>query len=85
MLVGGVAVLHIVILHRTGRNNPLGVRSSTDKVPFHRYFSIKDLVGFVVITSIIMGLVLFLPLLLVEPDNFILANPLSTPAHIVPE
>ena len=84
LVVGGV-ILHIFILHRTGRNNPLGVLSSADKIPFHWYFTIKDTVGFVVLIFFLGSLVLFAPNLLGEPDNYIIANPLSTPAHIVPE
>ena len=85
MLVAATVVIHIFMLHRTGRNNPLGVVSSADKIPFHWYFTIKDLVGFITILAALMALVLFRPNLLGEPDNFILANPISTPAHIVPE
>jgi len=85
LVVAGTVILHIFILHRTGRNNPLGVRSSTDKIPFHWYFTIKDLTGFIVIFFLLMRFVLFTPYLLGEPDNFIQANPLVTPAHIVPE
>jgi len=85
MLVAATVVIHIFMLHRTGRNNPLGVVSSADKIPFHWYFTIKDLVGFITILAALIALVLFRPNLLGEPDNFILANPISTPAHIVPE
>lgn len=85
MAIGFVVVLHIFLLHSTGSNNPLGVRSNTDKVPFHSYFSIKDILGFVVILSFLMVLVFFRPNLLGEPDNYREANPLITPNHIVPE
>jgi len=85
LLVAATAILHIFILHRSGRNNPLGVRSSADKVPFHWYFTIKDITGFTVLGGMLVGLVLFKPYLLGEPDNFIQADPLVTPAHIVPE
>lgn len=85
MLVAAMVVAHIILLHHTGRNNPLGIVSSADKIPFHWYFTIKDIVGFVVIMSALLRLVMFRPNLLGEPDNFIMANPLSTPAHIVPE
>jgi len=85
MLVAATVVLHIFILHNTGSNNPLGVSSSADKVPFHRFFTSKDLTGFVVLVFFLFLLVLFNPSLLGEPDNFIQANPISTPAHIVPE
>ena len=83
--IAAIVGLHIIILHRTGRNNPLGMVSSADKIPFHWYFTIKDLLGFIVLLSLLFFLVLFIPNLLGEPDNFIIANALSTPAHIVPE
>jgi len=77
--------LHIFFLHTTGRNNPLGVNGNADKVPFHWYYTIKDLVGFVIILRALLGLVLLDPNYLGEPDNFIAANPMVTPEHIVPE
>ena len=85
LLVAVVVFLHLCLLHASGRNNPLGVNSSTDKIPFHWYFTIKDLMGFVVLLSALLLLVFFYPNYLGEPDNFIDANPMSTPAHIVPE
>lgn len=85
LLTAAAVIRHIVLLHSTGRNNPLGVVSAADKVPFHWYFTIKDIVGFIVLLSGLLFLVLFCPNLLGEPDNFILANPITTPAHIVPE
>lgn len=85
-MVGAIFVLvHLFLLHSTGSNNPLGLNSSRDKIPFHCYFTLKDMTGFVVLLSALVVLVLFTPNLLGEPDNFIIANPLSTPAHIVPE
>ena len=85
LLLAGIVVLHLFILHTTGRNNPLGVSSSTDKIPFHWYFRSKDVVGFLVLFSALLFLVFFWPYITREPDNFIIANPISTPAHIVPE
>lgn len=85
LLVSAMVVLHLFMLHRTGRNNPLGITSSADKIPFHWYFTIKDLTGFVVLITLLLGMVMFNPNLLGEPDNFIEANPMTTPAHIVPE
>ena len=85
LLVTTIVISHIILLHQRGRNNPLGVSSNADKIPFHRYFTIKDVVGFIPILSALLILVLFAPNLLGEPDNFVAANPLSTPAHIVPE
>jgi len=85
LLVTALVIVHIFLLHITGSNNPLGVSRSADKIPFHWYFTIKDLAGFVALFSFLLGVVLFSPNLLGEPDNFVMANPLSTPAHIVPE
>lgn len=80
-----MAGLHIFLLHATGSNNPLGVNSSSDKIPFHWYYSVKDLLGFVLLLSLLYTLVIFAPNYLGEPDNFIAANPIRTPAHIMPE
>lgn len=83
--VAAATIIHILFLHQTGANNPLGISRQTDKVPFHPYFTFKDIVGFVVILSILLVLSLLYPYLLGDPDNFIPANPLVTPAHIQPE
>ena len=85
MGMGAVVVVHITLLHNTGRNNPLGINSGTDKIPFHWYYTINDVVGFITMLGFILFLVFFFPYHLGEPDNFIMANPISTPAHIVPE
>lgn len=78
-------MVHILFLHQTGSNNPLGMSSQMEKVPFHPYFSFKDIVGFVVMITGLVVLSLLNPYLLGDPDNFIPANPLVTPAHIQPE
>ena len=85
IIISFFALLHIIALHDTGRNNPLGLSSSADKVPFHWYFSSKDIVGLVVMISVLLFVVLFNPYYLGEPDNFVVASPLNTPSHIVPE
>lgn len=84
-IVAAIAGIHIFFLHGTGSNNPLGVNSDADKIPFHWYYRVKDVVGFVVILTTLLALVLFDPNYLGEPDNFIPANPIVTPPHIVPE
>jgi len=84
-LVSGLTLMHIFYLHHTGRNNPLGVSSSVDSIAFHRFYTYKDIFGFSVLLSLLLYLVFYDPLLLFEVDNFIPANPLSTPTHIVPE
>lgn len=81
----GLVVLHLLFLHESGSNNPLGINRDSDKVPFHPYHTYKDLVGFLVVLFLLRLLVLFSPFLLGDPENFIPANPLVTPVHIQPE
>ncbi|MBN9563805.1 MAG: cytochrome b/b6 [Alphaproteobacteria bacterium] len=83
----GVVFLHIAALHITGSNNPLGidVKGPQDTVPFHPYYTIKDSVGTCVFLLIFAILVFFFPNFLGDPNNFLPANPLQTPADIVPE
>lgn len=78
-------MLHIIFLHQTGSNNPLGGVAHIIKVPMHPYFTIKDLLGFRAITFFFTLFVFFNPELLGDPENFIPADPLSTPLHIKPE
>lgn len=78
-------IIHLLFLHQTGSNNPLGLRRNTDKIPFHPYFTFKDIVGFLFLLFSLILLVLISPNLLGDPDNFIPANPLVTPPHIQPE
>nr|ABY80870.1 cytochrome b [Lepidophyma sylvaticum]ABY80871.1 cytochrome b [Lepidophyma sylvaticum] len=79
------AALHLLFLHETGSNNPTGLNSNTDKIPFHPFFSYKDLLGAIMILMLLLFLALFLPNLLGDPENFTPANPLVTPPHIKPE
>nr|YP_009407043.1 cytochrome b [Typhlatya garciai]ASA39592.1 cytochrome b [Typhlatya garciai] len=79
------SMVHILFLHQTGSNNPLGIPSQVNKVPFHPYFSFKDIVGFIILLLALTTITLLNPYLLGDPDNFIPANPLVTPAHIQPE
>ena len=83
----GVVALHLVALHQFGSNNPTGldVKSEGDTIPFHPYYTVKDYLGLGVYLIIFAGLVFFAPNFLGHPDNYIPANPLQTPAHIVPE
>nr|YP_010466950.1 cytochrome b [Hemigrapsus sinensis]UVF28722.1 cytochrome b [Hemigrapsus sinensis] len=85
ILAAAFSMIHILFLHQTGANNPLGISSQVDKVPFHPYFTFKDIVGFIVMLTALLLLTLFTPYLLGDPDNFIPANPLVTPPHIQPE
>nr|YP_008993076.1 cytochrome b [Paraplagusia bilineata]AFB71259.1 cytochrome b [Paraplagusia bilineata] len=84
-MIAAVVMLHLLFLHETGSNNPLGLNSNIDKIPFHPYFSYKDILGFIIMLSLLTSLALFLPNALGDPDNFIPANPLVTPPHIKPE
>nr|YP_009001945.1 cytochrome b [Cynoglossus itinus]AFC88401.1 cytochrome b [Cynoglossus itinus] len=84
-IIAAVVMLHLLFLHETGSNNPLGLNSNPDKVPFHPYFSYKDLLGFAVAMTLLSLLALFFPNALGDPDNFTPANPLVTPPHIKPE
>nr|ACS16119.1 cytochrome b [Dinarolacerta montenegrina] len=81
----GTSMIHLLFLHETGSNNPTGLNSNTDKIPFHPYYSYKDLLGAMVMIVCLLFLVLFLPNLLGDPENFSPANPLITPPHIKPE
>lgn len=83
--IAGLVIAHIALLHKDGSNNPLGVNSTMDKISFYPYFYVKDLFSlmcFILFFSIIL---FYFPNLLGHPDNYIPANPMSTPAHIVPE
>jgi ubiquinol-cytochrome c reductase cytochrome b subunit len=86
-LIVGVVILHIIALHRFGSNNPLGIDVSgkQDTIPFHPYYTSKDLFGAMVFLTIFASAIFFYPNYLGHPDNYIPANPLQTPAHIVPE
>ncbi|MBB4154593.1 ubiquinol-cytochrome c reductase cytochrome b subunit [Sphingomonas jinjuensis] len=86
-VIAGVIILHIWALHIPGSNNPTGVdvKGEQDTVPFHPYYTAKDGVGVGVFMLVFAALIFFSPNLLGHPDNYIEANPLSTPAHIVPE
>nr|YP_004564191.1 cytochrome b [Chilo suppressalis]AEF33926.1 cytochrome b [Chilo suppressalis] len=80
-----MTMIHLLFLHQTGSNNPLGINSNLDKIPFHPFFTFKDLIGFIILLFILSILTLTNPYLLGDPDNFIPANPLVTPIHIQPE
>nr|AAP97473.1 cytochrome b [Garrulax taewanus]AAP97474.1 cytochrome b [Garrulax taewanus]AAP97475.1 cytochrome b [Garrulax taewanus]AAP97476.1 cytochrome b [Garrulax taewanus]AAP97477.1 cytochrome b [Garrulax taewanus] len=84
-IIAGLTLVHLTFLHETGSNNPLGIPSDCDKIPFHPYYSIKDLLGFVLMFIPLASLALFAPNLLGDPENFTPANPLATPPHIKPE
>ncbi|MFN0264466.1 cytochrome bc complex cytochrome b subunit [Tepidamorphus sp. 3E244] len=86
-VIFGLVILHVWALHIPGNNNPTGVdvKSARDTVPFHPYYTVKDLFAIIVFMIFFMGFVFYAPNMLGHPDNYIPANPLVTPAHIVPE
>ena len=86
-LIVGVVILHLVALHQHGSNNPLGIerKEPRDSIPFHPYYTVKDLFGLGVFAIVWAYFIFFNPNFFGEPDNYIPANPLVTPPHIVPE
>nr|YP_008378764.1 cytochrome b [Garra orientalis]AFW97371.1 cytochrome b [Garra orientalis] len=84
-IIAAATILHLLFLHETGSNNPIGLNSDADKISFHPYFTYKDLLGFVILLMALTLLALFSPNLLGDPENFTPANPLVTPPHIKPE
>nr|ABO27225.1 cytochrome b [Cynopterus horsfieldii] len=83
-IISALVVVHLLFLHETGSNNPTGIPSDMDMIPFHPYYTIKDMLGALVMILALLLLVLFSPDLLGDPDNYIPANPLNTPPHIKP-
>nr|YP_010409543.1 cytochrome b [Cacajao calvus novaesi]ACX30244.1 cytochrome b [Cacajao calvus calvus]ACX30245.1 cytochrome b [Cacajao calvus rubicundus]ACX30247.1 cytochrome b [Cacajao calvus ucayalii]URH14181.1 cytochrome b [Cacajao calvus]ACX30246.1 cytochrome b [Cacajao calvus rubicundus] len=84
-IIAALASIHLLFLHDTGSNNPSGLTSDPDKVSFHPYYMIKDILGLIFLLLLLMSLTLFTPDLLTDPDNYTPANPLNTPPHIKPE
>nr|ATA58354.1 cytochrome b [Pseudempusa pinnapavonis] len=84
-IITAMVMIHLLFLHQMGSNNPLGVNSNIDKIPFHPYFMFKDILGFTCLLMFLTILSLKEPYILGDPDNFIPANPLVTPVHIQPE
>jgi quinol-cytochrome oxidoreductase complex cytochrome b subunit len=84
-LIAGLVIVHLALLHLDGSNNPLGVCADSSLIPFYPYYYLKDLFGFIGFLIIFSYFVFFNPNLLGHPDNYIRANALVTPTHIVPE
>jgi quinol-cytochrome oxidoreductase complex cytochrome b subunit len=86
-VIVGLVLLHIVALHTVKSNNPLGIdiKGPQDALPFHPYYTVKDLVGVGFFLIVYLGVVFYAPNFFGEPDNYIPANPMVTPPHIVPE
>nr|WIF29588.1 cytochorome b [Paraechinus hypomelas] len=84
-IIAALTMVHLLFLHESGSNNPTGIISESDKIPFHPYYTMKDILGMISLIFILMTLALFFPDLLGDPDNYTPANPLNTPPHIKPE
>nr|ARQ81298.1 cytochrome b [Macaca leonina] len=84
-IIVALTTVHLLFLHETGSNNPCGISSDSDKITFHPYYTIKDILGLILLLFALAMLTLFLPNLLNDPDNYIPADPLNTPPHIKPE
>nr|WDA98405.1 cytochrome b [Macaca mulatta]WDA98418.1 cytochrome b [Macaca mulatta] len=84
-IIIALTTVHLLFLHETGSNNPCGITSDSDKIVFHPYYTIKDILGLVLLLFILATLTLLSPNLLNDPDNYIPADPLNTPPHIKPE
>tara|TARA_B110000879_G_scaffold107255_1_gene144112 strand:- start:2533 stop:3687 length:1155 start_codon:yes stop_codon:yes gene_type:complete len=84
-VITGLVLVHLSLLHTAGSNNPLGINKNIDTVSFYPYFYVKDLFAFFVLVALFSFFVFFFPNALGHADNYIPANPLVTPAHIVPE
>lgn len=84
-LIAALSILHLLFLHQRGSNNPLGLNRNSMKVPFHTYYTFKDVTGFVILVMALLIIRLLTPQILTDPENFINANPIVTPLHIQPE
>nr|ADU24941.1 cytochrome b [Thylamys venustus]ADU24946.1 cytochrome b [Thylamys venustus]AHW29663.1 cytochrome b [Thylamys venustus] len=84
-IILALVIVHLLFLHETGSNNPTGMNPDSDKIPFHPYYTIKDILGVILMIFSLLTLALFSPDMLGDPDNFTPANPLNTPPHIKPE
>nr|AKP55392.1 cytochrome b [Microtus arvalis]AKP55446.1 cytochrome b [Microtus arvalis]ANP94675.1 cytochrome b [Microtus arvalis]ANP94679.1 cytochrome b [Microtus arvalis]ANP94687.1 cytochrome b [Microtus arvalis] len=84
-IITALVLVHLLFLHETGSNNPTGLNSDADKIPFHPYYTVKDFLGVLFLLMAFMILTLFFPDILGDPDNYTPANPLNTPPHIKPE
>jgi ubiquinol-cytochrome c reductase cytochrome b subunit len=84
-IIAVLSILHLAILHISGSSNPLGIRSLNDYLQFHPYFTIKDILSLILFFIFFSIFIFFYPNMLGHPDNYIQANPMVTPPHIVPE
>lgn len=84
-VLAGFTIVHLILLHNTGSSTPIGVGENLDNIPFHSYYITKDLVGFLFMFLGLSYLIFFIPNVLGDAENFIKANPMVTPVHIMPE
>nr|WGU49720.1 cytochrome b [Cylas formicarius] len=84
-IILSLIIIHLLFLHKSGSSNPLGLNNNLDKIPFHPYYSFKDLLGMLIMIFSLTLITLTMPYMLSDPDNFTPANPLVTPIHIQPE
>nr|YP_010394265.1 apocytochrome b [Phytophthora cryptogea]DAZ88273.1 TPA_asm: apocytochrome b [Phytophthora cryptogea] len=84
-VIVGVVLIHLILLHEVGSNNPLGITLKTENIPFYPYFYTKDLFGLMLLFLVFFIFIFYYPNTLGHPDNYIEANPMKTPLHIVPE
>nr|UDL72108.1 cytochrome b [Peltonotellus sp.] len=84
-MISMLVMIHLIFLHETGSSNPLGMKNNIDKIPFHPYFTIKDILGFIFTLSIFSLIINMYPYIFTDPENFSMANPMITPIHIQPE
>ena len=84
-LLSALAVAHLIAIHVHGSNNPIGISNNGDRIPFHPYFIFKDLVTIFAFLLVLSIMVFYFPNVLGHSDNYIPANPMSTPSSIVPE
>nr|APX40432.1 cytochrome b [Cassida viridis] len=84
-IITAMVLIHLIYLHKSGSSNPLGTSMNIDKIPFHPYFMMKDMLGMLILLMMLIIMTLMNPYLLSDPDNFTPANPLVTPIHIQPE
>nr|WQB38567.1 cytochrome b [Acanalonia sp.] len=80
-----IIMLHLIFLHETGSSNPLGMKNNIDKIPFHPYFTTKDILGMTITMMIFSTIINLNPFMMMDPENFSPANPMVTPIHIQPE
>ena len=84
-VIAGAVLIHLILLHEVGSNNPLGLTLKTENIPFYPYFYTKDLFGLMILLFVFFTFIFYYPNTLGHPDNYIEANPMKTPLHIVPE